>query len=67
MSVAMAPYSELVYFEGAHFAHIAAFAERNRLGSIRDRLRAFEGALAKPARDTLMRSVGRSRMSTAAL
>jgi hypothetical protein len=30
-------YSELVYFEGAHFAHIALWAERNRLQAIRTR------------------------------
>jgi hypothetical protein len=27
-------YSELVYFEGAHFAHIVARAERQRLQAI---------------------------------
>jgi hypothetical protein len=30
-------YSELVYFEGAHFAHIALWVERNRLQAIRAR------------------------------
>jgi hypothetical protein len=40
-------YSELVYFDGAHFAHIAAFEERRRLDRIakasRDAVRAARG------------------------
>jgi hypothetical protein len=33
----MAMYSELVYFEGAHFAHIAAYAEHQRISLTRSR------------------------------
>lgn len=34
--------SELVYFDGAHFAHIVAYEERKRLDTIRRRnLEAF--------------------------
>jgi hypothetical protein len=45
--LATAMYSELVYFEGAHFAHIAAYAETNRLIAIRDRLSLFDRGVDK--------------------
>lgn len=34
-------YAEAVYFEGAHFAHIAAYEERRRLQIAEDRARGF--------------------------